>query len=83
MVPEPPAFRNTMIILPLLTYAFVAGIAWYMRPDRTKHLYSMWWWLKRGRGALVHAKWWWAKSKTEAVEAFKSRTSEKNEELPK
>ncbi|KAH7472873.1 hypothetical protein FOMA001_g11862 [Fusarium oxysporum f. sp. matthiolae] len=29
-VPEPSAFRNSFIVVPLLTYALVTGVAWFM-----------------------------------------------------
>lgn len=30
MVPEPSAFRTSFIVMPLLTYALVIAIAWYL-----------------------------------------------------
>ena len=81
-MPEPPAFRNTMIILPLLTYALVMGIAWYMRLDRAELYNAMRVWPRLAGDALKGVKAW-AKGAREAVEASGGRTREKTkEELP-
>lgn len=42
MVPEPASFRSSFIAMPLLTYALVIGIAWYMRPDQGRYRLSDW-----------------------------------------
>ncbi|RSL59696.1 hypothetical protein CEP54_007134 [Fusarium duplospermum] len=42
MVPEPTAFRSSFIAMPLLTYALVIGIAWYMRPDQRRYTLPEW-----------------------------------------
>ncbi|RSM16729.1 hypothetical protein CDV31_004501 [Fusarium ambrosium] len=42
MVPEPSSFRSSFVTLPLLTYALVVGIAWYMRPDQSRYRLSDW-----------------------------------------
>ncbi|WAO87529.1 Hypothetical protein NCS54_00484100 [Fusarium falciforme] len=42
MVPEPTSFRSSFVTLPLLTYALVIGIAWYMRPDQSRYKLPDW-----------------------------------------
>ncbi|KAI8676170.1 hypothetical protein NCS56_00504200 [Fusarium sp. Ph1] len=42
MVPEPASFRSSFVAMPLFTYAFVIGIAWYMRPDKSRYTLPDW-----------------------------------------
>ncbi|SCV45044.1 uncharacterized protein FFB14_08411 [Fusarium fujikuroi] len=57
-IPEPPAFRNSFIIMPILTYALVIGVAWVVgKRNSDNAVLSMLRKLWQSTGRLLSSGW--------------------------